>query len=183
MRSILRTTAAPFAAALAVAALIVAAWVGLSTRAGYAAADTELSPIVEDYSYPGAAQILATQHVRLIRGDGHIVLVDCATPVSGEIGLFKVYTSEEAAGGTGQGRICFRILAAAGFLDLEVPGVYEMHGDGLQTGKGHVVNADLRTDEGENINVDVDPDGSTQVGQGVNVNDPATMLLRLAVTG
>ncbi|MDH6120015.1 hypothetical protein [Kitasatospora sp. GAS204B] len=34
---------------------------------------------VEDFSYPGAAQILASQNITLKSGDGHILLTDCAS--------------------------------------------------------------------------------------------------------
>ncbi|MGW0828408.1 trypsin-like serine protease [Streptomyces sp. NPDC002845] len=138
---------------------------------------------VEDYSYPGAEEILATQNVRLISGDGHILLVDCATAPEGDLGLLKVYTTDEQIGADGIGRVCFKVTASSGWLNLEVPGVYEIRGDGLRTGTGHEVTAQLRDDEGEQITVDVDPDGSTQVGLGTDPNASPTMLLRLTVTG
>lgn len=139
--------------------------------------------IVEDYAYPNAAEILATQNVKLISGDGHIVLVDCTTPPAGDIGLLKVYTTDEAIGADGIGRVCFKVTAPSGWLNLEVPGVYEIRGDGLTTGKGHQVSAELKTDDGQEVSVDVDPDGSTQVGLGADPNASPTMLLRLVVNG
>ncbi len=138
--------------------------------------------IVEDYSYPGAAEILATQNVRLISGDGHILLADCATPPQGDIGLLKVYTTDEQVGAGGVGSVCFKVTASSGWLKLEVPGVYEIRGDGQRTGTGHEVTAELTTDAGETIVKDVDPDGSTQVGLGADPNSAPTMLLRLTVT-
>jgi hypothetical protein len=131
----------------------------------------------------GAAQILAQQNVRLVSGDGHILLTDCATPPVGDIGLVKVYTTDEQIGADGIGRVCFKVTAPSGLLNLEVPGVYEIRGDGQRTGTGHEVTAQLRSDEGEEITVDVDPDGSTQVGLGTDPNASPTMLLRLTVTG
>ncbi|MFF0250794.1 S1 family peptidase [Streptosporangium sandarakinum] len=139
--------------------------------------------IVEDYSYPAAAEILATQNVRLISGDGHILLVDCATAPQGDIGLLKVYTTEEPIGADGIGRVCFKVSAPSGWLNLEVPGVYEIRGDGLRTGKGHEVTAELKNDEGDEVTVECDPDGSTQVGMGADPQAPPTTLLRLTVTG
>jgi hypothetical protein len=138
---------------------------------------------VERFAYPGAADILATANVRLGTGDGHIVFADCATPPVGDIGLLKVYTTDETIGPDGIGRVCFKVTATSGWLNLEVPGVYEIRGDGQRTGTGHEVTAELVDDEGEEIVVDVDPDGSTQVGQGADPNAPPTMLLRLTVTG
>jgi hypothetical protein len=138
---------------------------------------------VEDYGYPNAEQIMAEQNVKLISGDGHILLTDCATPTQGDVGLLKVWTTDDQIGADGVGRICFQVRAPYGFLNLEVPGVYEIRGDGLSTGAGHEVTADLRDDDGKQFKVDVDPDGSTQVGMGADPDAPPTMLLRLTVTG
>jgi hypothetical protein len=148
-----------------------------------AVADDAPPSIVEDFSYPGAEQILAEQNVRLISGDGHILLVDCATPPEGDIGLLKVWTTDEQIGADGIGRICFKVTAPTGLLNLEVPGVYEIRGDGQRMGTGHEVTADLRSDDGEDVTVEVDPDGSTQVGMGADPEASPTMLLRLTVTG
>lgn len=135
--------------------------------------------LVDDGAYPGAAQILTEQNVQLIAGDGHVVLADCATPPVGDIGLLKVYTTDETIGADGIGRVCFKVTAAGGWLSLQVPGVYEIRGDGQRTGTGHEVTAELRSDAGENLTVAVDPDGSTQVGLGADPNASPTMLLQL----
>ncbi|MEV5495151.1 FG-GAP-like repeat-containing protein [Nonomuraea fuscirosea] len=131
------------------------------------------------HPYPGAAEILAAQNVRLISGDGHILLADCTTPPQGDIGLLKIWTTDEAIGADGFGRVCFKVTAPSGVLNLEVPGVYEIRGDGQSEGTGHQVTAKLRTDEGEDLTVDVDPDGSTPVGLGTDPNASPTMLLQL----
>jgi len=155
-------------------------------RGAFAANQTDTADatsLVEDYSYPGAAQILATQNVKLISGDGHILLADCTTPPVGDIGLLQVRTSEEQIGAERKGRVCFRLNGPKGLLSLEIPGVYEIRGDGLRTGTGHTVTAQLTNSLGDNLTVDVDPDGSTQVGIGIHPEDPPTTLLRLQVTG
>ncbi|MEO3891335.1 FG-GAP-like repeat-containing protein [Nonomuraea sp. B5E05] len=131
------------------------------------------------HPYPGAAEILEAQNVRLISGDGHIVLADCATQAEGDIGLLKIWTTDEAIGADGIGRVCFKVTASSGVLNLEVPGVYEIRGDGQREGTGHEVTAELRTDDGEELTVDVDPDGSTQVGLGADPEASPTMLLQL----
>ncbi|WP_144126958.1 trypsin-like serine protease [Catellatospora sichuanensis] len=135
--------------------------------------------LVDDGVYPGAAQILAEQNVMLVSGDGHILLADCATPPENNIGLLKVYTTDEGIGADGIGRVCFKVTAGAGWLSLRVPGVYEIRGDGMSTGFGHEVTAELVDDEGEEITVEVDPDGSTQVGLGADPTASPTMLLEL----
>jgi hypothetical protein len=135
--------------------------------------------LVDDGAYPGAAEILAEQNVQLVAGDGHVQLADCATPPVGDIGLLKVYTTDESIGADGIGRVCFQVTGGNGWLSLHVPGVYEIRGDGQRTGTGHEVTADLVSDKGEHITVDVDPDGSTQVGLGADPNASPTMLLQL----
>ncbi|TDE35748.1 trypsin-like serine protease [Nonomuraea mesophila] len=129
--------------------------------------------------YPGAAEILEAQNVRLISGDGHILLADCATPAEGDTGLLKLWTTDEAIGADGIGRVCFKVTSSSGVLNLEVPGVYEIRGDGQREGTGHEVTAELRTDDGEELTVEVDPDGSTQVGLGADPEASPTMLLQL----
>ncbi|WP_246159069.1 LamG-like jellyroll fold domain-containing protein [Catellatospora sichuanensis] len=142
-----------------------------------------LPSLVDDgvYPYPDAAAILAEQNVELISGDGHIVLADCTTPPVGDIGLVKVYTTDEAIGAGEIGRVCFKVLASSGTLNLRVPGVYEIRGDGQRTGTGHEVTAELEDGTGEEITVEVDPDGSTPVGLGGDPTASPTMLLQLRV--
>ncbi|GAA4952108.1 hypothetical protein GCM10023334_066980 [Nonomuraea thailandensis] len=158
------------------ASLSVAAW-----PAAAGASAISLPSLVDNgvYPYPGAAEILEAQNVRLISGDGHILLADCATPVQGDIGLLKIRTTDEAIGADGIGRVCFRVAANSGVLNLEVPGVYEIRGDGLREGTGHQVTAKLRNDDGESLTVNVDPDGYTQVGEGTDPTASPTMLLQL----
>jgi hypothetical protein len=135
---------------------------------------------VEDFGYPGAADILASLHVRLISGDGHIVLADCATPPVNNIGVIKVWTTEQIGPGAA-GLICFEVKGPTGRLDLEVPGVYEIRGDGQQPGYGHQLTAVVDTQTGAPTTVEVNPSGSTQVGIGVNPNNEPTTLLQLRV--
>ncbi|MCA2216329.1 LamG-like jellyroll fold domain-containing protein [Jidongwangia harbinensis] len=143
---------------------------------------SEPAPVfaLEDFSYPGEAKFLATLGIRLIAGDGRIRMVDCATPVEGDIGLLRVSTTA-LVGVNGRGRFCFRVSAPTGVLELEVPAVYEIRGDGLRSGAGHRVTADLESEDGRKLSVVVDPDGSTPVGEGEE--DSSTTLLRLRATG
>lgn len=134
--------------------------------------------IVEDYSYPDAAKILQQQHVTLLSGDGHILLADCATPPTGDIGLINVWTTEPL---NDAGRICFQVTASSGRLDLQVPGVYEIRGDGQRSGTGHHCTAEVTTDAGQHTLVTVDPSGSTQVGITTDPPGPPTTLLQLIV--
>lgn len=132
--------------------------------------------IVEDFSYPGAAAILAEHNVELISGDGHIVFADCNTPPVNDIGVIEVWTSELS-----QGRVCFKALGPVGRLDLRIPAVFEIHGDGQRAGTGHNGTATVITDSGEETTKDLDPDGSTQFGVSEDPGNEPTTLLQLTI--
>lgn len=136
---------------------------------------------MEDFAYPQAAQILAQYNVKLVSGDGGILFADCATPPTGDIGLIKVY-STEAIGAGGQGQVCFKVTKPSGHVEMEVPGVYEIRGDGQRSGTGHKTTAIVRTDAGQLPPVTVNPSGSTQVGIGADPGNAPTTLLQLVVT-
>ncbi|WP_175439314.1 hypothetical protein [Streptomyces vilmorinianum] len=68
---------------------------------------------IEDYNYPEADRILAEQGIVLKRGDGHILLADCASGT----GLLEVWSREKQ-------RVCFRATGTSGWLTLEIPSVY-----------------------------------------------------------
>ncbi|WP_189082452.1 S1 family peptidase [Mangrovihabitans endophyticus] len=132
--------------------------------------------IVETFSYPNAAHILATLHVRLISGDGHLLLADCTTPPVNNVGVIHVWTTEQI-GPEDAGHVCFQVLGPAGRLDLEVPGVYSIRGDGQQRGYGHRLTAVVDTETGSPVTVEVDPSGYAPVGIGADpANEPTTLL-------
>jgi hypothetical protein len=143
--------------------------------------ETNGGSLVEPFAYPNADQVLATEHVTLISGDGHILQAPCDTPVTGDIGVLKVYSTDDI-GSEGLGRVCFRVVAAPGRLTLQVPNVFEIRGDGQRTGTGHAVTAKLTNADGEESTVAVDPDGSTQVGIGTDPDASPTTLLKLTAT-
>jgi len=160
--------------------------VGRRTGAATPASTAPVQPapgadaLVEDYGYPGAAFILASQHLELISGDGHILLADCATPAVNNVSVIRVWTTEPV-GSTATGQVCFKVTAAKGRLDLKVPGVYEIRGDGQKSGAGHRVTATITTDAGPPTTVTVNPSGSTQVGIGTGPDSPEATLLQLRV--
>ncbi|SFW90513.1 hypothetical protein [Amycolatopsis australiensis] len=164
------------AAAVALGLATAGVWTA-SAASSATAADGDTQPsLVEDYSYPGAAAIQAQYHVTLISGDGHIVFADCATPPVDNVSVMQVRSTEDV--GT-NGLVCFKVLAPAGHLELRIPAVYEIRGDGRASGAGHKVKAEVTTDAGQHSTVDVNPSGSTQVGIGANPNNPPATLLQL----
>jgi hypothetical protein len=136
--------------------------------------------IMERFSYPGAADILERLQVRLISGDGHILLADCDTPPVDNVGVIQVWTTEPI-GPDAAGEICFKVTGLVGRLDLEVPAVYSIRGDGQQRGFGHQLTAVVDTETGSPTTVEVNPSGSTPVGIGVNPSNEPTTLLQLRV--
>ncbi|MFJ7219413.1 FG-GAP-like repeat-containing protein [Amycolatopsis sp. NPDC098790] len=149
--------------------------------ADVAPTDLQTAP-VEDFAYPGAADILANYGVTLISGDGHLIFADCTTAPEGNLGLIRVRTTDDPVT-TLNKTICFKALAPTAQLSLKVPAVFEIRGDGQVSGTGHQVTADLTTDTGQHTSVAVKPSGSTPVGVGANPTGQPTTLLQLVVTG
>jgi hypothetical protein len=75
-----------------------------------ATAETTLE---EDFSYPGAESYLASG-IKLERGDGNLLIVDCATQAH----VVKVESYE------GAGEFCFQIRGASAYVSLELSGVF-----------------------------------------------------------
>ncbi|WP_312870378.1 hypothetical protein [Streptomyces himalayensis] len=134
-----------------------------------AAADTP--PVaVEEFAYPGAAGIFASEGIQLKKGDGHILLATC----DGSADQIRVYTVEDSTVGR-KGDYCFRATAASGYLTLELPRVFA-----LETGD-HPISADL-TANGATTTVDVAEGGFESVGEGT-VGGARSVLVEIRVTG
>ncbi|RKT09793.1 hypothetical protein BX285_6898 [Streptomyces sp. 1114.5] len=154
---------------LAIGAVAAATTVGAgalasadTTPAGDAAT---APPAVEDFAYPGDSP---NPQLKLIRGDGHIMLADCNTVT--QIQLWSVAVPSPS-GGPG---VCFRVTGTTGYLSLELPQTFM-----IQTGD-KAVRADL-TSEGVAQTVDVAKNSYTTVGQAMG--QKPTMLVELRVTG
>jgi len=128
--------------------------------AGGAPADDTPPPIVEDYSYPGADRILAERGLKLIKGDGHILLADCAAGT----GQAEVWSRTK-------GNFCFKVSGASGWLTMEVPEAYLLVGAG-----GHTIAAKVVVD-GVTSSVAVGKGEFRGIGEGGDPNSgPATLL-------
>ncbi|MEE1821603.1 trypsin-like serine protease [Streptomyces sp. BE20] len=121
---------------------------------------------VENFSYPGAAQILAQQHAVLKSGDGNIQLADCTSTDN----MLEVYSRTLDLGPT---KICFRVTGPGGYLAVELPKVYSLKGD------DHTVKATLTTD-GSVSSLDLRKNYHTPVGEGSAVG--GITLLELSAT-
>ncbi|MFG2289684.1 hypothetical protein ACGFOU_26875 [Streptomyces sp. NPDC048595] len=131
-----------------------------------ATAGKEPPAAVEEFDYPDAAKILESKKIKLIKGDGHLLLADCGNSPQ----QVKVWTRG--------GDFCFQANAKHGYVTLEVRQVWA-----LETAS-HPISADL-TSRGKTETVSVSKSGPQNgyqsVGEGTT-SDP-TVLVELRVTG
>ncbi|ACU38389.1 peptidase S1 and S6 chymotrypsin/Hap [Actinosynnema mirum DSM 43827] len=142
--------------AQALAAVVVLVTASVTSTPGMAAA-AEPSSLVEDFAYPGAAQILAEHGVKVVTGDGRIRFApDCAASAD----LFEVWHLTEA--GVGR-KTCFSLSGPRGFLTLEIPRAY------LVWGGAHRIVV-TSTAEGRTTTTTVAPGAAEPLGTGGAVN-------------
>ncbi|MGW0516165.1 hypothetical protein [Crossiella sp. NPDC003009] len=106
-------------------------------------------PAVEDFAYPDADKIFKDKGIRLHRGDGNIILVDCAAggdPV-------KVRSRD-------RDEICFKVLGSTGKLAMELDQTFAIRGN-----SGHKVTA-LVSVNGKNESVLVPQNKWIGIGEG-----------------
>jgi hypothetical protein len=109
-------------------AFITCAVASIASSAGYATlavaqpasqvavvADSDIPLAVEDFAYPGAAEILQNQKIALKRGDGHIMLSDC-------VAAHDITVKSRLA----QKTFCFAVTGKQGYLALELPDAFGM---------------------------------------------------------
>ncbi|WP_449349135.1 hypothetical protein [Streptomyces shaanxiensis] len=148
----------------ALAWLVMAGTPAPTGDASTAVADEAPGYAVEDYDYPGADKVLAEQGITLKRGDGHIVLADCAS----QTGLLEVWARS-------QDRICFRVTGNSGWLTLEIPSVYGIKGNAYST------EVDMTVAE-EQTSYDIDKNAWTAVGESADEQGREFMLVEIRST-
>jgi hypothetical protein len=151
--------------AIAVVSAAVVGGVSLASSASGSAPDADQQPsLVEDFSYPGADKVLADRGVKLISGDGHLLLVDCTNVT----GLIEVHASNVGDHSSDPGHYCFKVNGLTGDLKLELTDAYQVKGD------SHAVQATVSVD-GQTSTVNVSKNGWTGIGVGAG-HDAATLL-------
>lgn len=125
-------------------------------------ADAAPGYAVENYDYPNADKILAEKNIVLKRGDGHIVLADCAA----EAGLLEVWARSKE-------KICFKVTGNSGWLTLEIPSVYAVKGSADQSAQ---VDMTVGTEE---KSFDVAKDTWTAVGESADPEGRDHMLVEI----
>ncbi|MBE1878307.1 S1 family peptidase [Myceligenerans pegani] len=136
--------------------------------------------LIERFAYPDAERIGAQLGIELISGDGNIVVdVECATqPDEDGVGAMRVrYTVESGGART----LCLVVRGDSGRIDLRVPNVYSIRGDGYETGTGHDYTAVVDTPSGEPVEITGDADSYTPVGIGADPDSERTVLLQITV--
>ncbi|MET9470284.1 hypothetical protein ABZY44_36920 [Streptomyces sp. NPDC006544] len=154
------------AAATAAGAL---AWLAL-TGAGGAVRDTtamkgiaEEGPgyAIEDFGYPNADKILAEQNITLKRGDGHILLANCASATD----LLEVWSRAKE-------KICFKVTGTTGYVTLEIPSVFAVKGN------DYSAQVDMKVGE-EDKTWDVNKNSWTAVGESADEQGREFMLMEI----
>ncbi|MFH8556621.1 hypothetical protein ACH4FE_23850 [Streptomyces celluloflavus] len=124
-------------------------------------------PAVEDFEYPGAEKIFKERGIKLIKGDGHILLAECSQ--ARDIVLERRWDDDPT-----DYQICFRVTGKKGVLSLSIPETFNVKaGD-------QAVRATLTAD-GKTQVVDVPKNTRKTVGEGVNPDAPQTTLVELRV--
>ncbi|MFG2750978.1 hypothetical protein [Streptomyces xanthophaeus] len=163
VRTVAAATAAGALAWLAVTGAGGAAVGGAATGAIAMKGVAEDGPgyAIEDFGYPNADKILAEQNITLKRGDGHILLADCASATN----LMEIWSRS-------QQKICFRVTGTHGYLALEIPAVF------LIKGSGHSAKVDMQVGTEEKT-WDVAKDSWTSVGESADEHGREFMLMEI----
>ncbi|GAB2925929.1 MULTISPECIES: hypothetical protein [unclassified Streptomyces] len=131
-----------------------------------AVADEAPGYAVETFAYPRADEILAEQGVQLKRGDGHIVLADCATGT----GLIQVWARRQD-----NKKICFRVTGNSGWLTMEIPAVHSIKGNDYTTEVDMTVGAERKS-------FDITKNAWTSVGESADDQGREHMLVEIRTT-
>lgn len=149
------------------------AWIVLAGGASVAApgqpvtvADQAPGHVVEDFTYPNAEGILAEQGILLKRGDGHIMLADCADGT----GLIEVWARRQDGK-----KICFRVTGNSGWLTMEIPAVHSIKGNDYTTEVDMTVG-------GEKKSYDILKNAWTSVGEGTDGQGREHVLVEIRTT-
>ncbi|TCB97263.1 hypothetical protein E0H26_13430 [Micromonospora zingiberis] len=143
-----------------------------------AAADQPGS-IVEDFSYPGAAEVLERRGITLHKGDGRIMLVGCGSdPNRPPADLILVQTNDLTL--PGGPNFCFKATGTSGYLSMEIPKVYFIRGDNSRTTSAtlEVLPADEQSEPAEIKTEKIDPGEWQPVGVGASEGEAILLELR-----
>ena len=166
-----RTRALFISGAIGALAALIGVPLAFASENATSAASEEAPPsAVEDFLYPGAADILATKGIELKKGDGNILLADCDLAAD----QIRVMTVKDDTVGRA-GTYCFQTTGTTGYITLSLPRVFALEA------ADHPISADL-TANGETTTVDVAQHGFESVGEGT-IGGARSVLVEIRVTG
>ncbi|WP_037864554.1 hypothetical protein [Streptomyces sp. NRRL S-340] len=139
-----------------------------TTSAATTTAAGDMPGLVEDFDYPGAAQVQQDRGVTLKRGDGHVWLTDVTS-------LNECSGASNIAIESRKGLFCFKTNAKSGYLTLELPDTFSIWT------QNHPVKATL-TAEGKNTVVNAPANDLTPVGESGDTG-LRSVLVEIRVTG
>ncbi|MEW2062446.1 hypothetical protein AB0899_17010 [Streptomyces sp. NPDC007002] len=116
---------------------------------------------VEDFTYPNADEILTERGFLLKRGDGHIVLADCASGTN----LLRFLAR-------GREDVCFKVTGDEGFLTLELDSVHGVRTD--DSGNTYL----KMTAEGDQAEYDIPAETWEGVGESVDGREHVLVEIR-----
>ncbi|RKT53608.1 hypothetical protein C8E97_2180 [Saccharothrix australiensis] len=126
-----------------------------NTPSAAAAAEETQSSLVETFDHPGAAAIEERRHIRLKKGDGNIMLVECRANAN----QIRV---ESTAFLPPENVFCFQVVGDKGSLTMEIPEAFLVFGNDYRSV------ASWTTDSGEVRQTVVDrKDKPFPIGEGV----------------
>ncbi|MFE9738617.1 trypsin-like serine protease [Streptomyces sp. NPDC006477] len=160
---------------MAVATMVVAA-LSAPLAGSAVAVDTPTTPAempfaFEDGAYPNAEQILAEEGIKLVRGDGNVLLTDCDPAVK----QIRVMTVKDESVNR-QGTYCFVSRASTGLLTLELDRVFAIDA------ADQPLSASLTAADGTSKTVTIAKDGYASVGEG-QAGGSRSKLVEIRVTG
>ncbi|MGW4113999.1 hypothetical protein ACWEFJ_24280 [Actinosynnema sp. NPDC004786] len=106
----------------AVAATLVSSVVAALSNGAPATAEDAQQPLVETFDYPDADAIFQQRQIRLKKGDGHILLVDCRA------GANQIRVESNAFDPPNH-LFCFQVTGNSGYLTMEIPNAFLVYGN------------------------------------------------------
>ncbi|MFF1379184.1 hypothetical protein [Streptomyces sp. NPDC058308] len=116
---------------------------------------------IEDFNYPRADKILEEKKITLKRGDGHVVLAECASATD----LIEVWTRKND-------KVCFRTTGNSGYLTMEIPSVFAVKGNDYAAQVDMTAGADEKT-------FDIGKNAWTAVGESADEQGREHMLVEI----
>jgi hypothetical protein len=161
-----------FAAAAVVAGSVVLV---SSSSAAVQEADTP-PPLVEDFTHPGADQILAQHGLKVFKGDGHIMFVTSHTYDESQCVAGQIQVEKQLDVAPFGIYYCFKSVGTTGFLTLEVPGTFGVRGG------DKAIQAKAELPDGEKT-YQIAPNNFVAISPGTGDEIPQAVLVELRLTG